>query len=316
MIVVRMIMGLGNQMFQYAAAKSLALEKNTSLMLDLSSYAGYGLRKYELENYFNIKVDVIKESQLSRYFYNHPVKRVWNKLVPGRTIRTLGLPYEEKGVPYFLLNTYDLLFPPYKRKTYQEPHYYFDEHFFQANEDVFLQGYWMSWRYFEKYKHQILEEFIMNDDKFSSLNWIVNEIESTNSVSIHIRRTDTVSPKVAEQKGSLSAGFYYEAVSYILSKVEDPVFYVFSDDIQWAKENLLIKNAKVYFISNNVVNTAKEDFYLMSKCRHSIIANSTFSWWAAYIGSQKDKLTIAPKKWMTDSRYNCKDIYPPEWILL
>src|SRR5215471_13785240 len=148
-------MGLGNQMFQYAAGLALALEKGTQLKVDTSSYAGYALRKYELKNFFDIQAEKATEEESKQYRYNHPVKSAWNKLFPKEKLRTLGLPYEEKIIPRSLLAFHDSIVPAHTRKTYLEPHYHFDKNFFKAGSDVYLQGYWMSWRYFEKYNDEI-----------------------------------------------------------------------------------------------------------------------------------------------------------------
>ena len=314
MVISRLTGGLGNQMFQYAAAKALSLEKGTALKLDISTYGGYKLRKYELRDCFNIQTPLATTEEIKRYSYNHPVKRIWNKLFPSRKMRTLALPYEEPTLQRNLLAIHDFFLPPHKRKTYIEPHYYFDTNFYKAADDVYLQGYWMSWRYFEKYKTEIKKDFVVNRSLVAHLDNIVAKMQQQNSVSIHIRRTDYTTPEVIALKGQITLEFYKQAMKHIESTVKEPVYYMFSDDIYWVKENFPIENRKVCYVDNTISKSAIEDFYLMTQCKHNIITNSTFSWWAAWLNANPDKKIITPKKWYNNKVYNYKDVCPPSWI--
>jgi Glycosyl transferase family 11 len=314
MIIARITMGLGNQMFQYAAAKALSLEKNTPLKLDVSSYQAYTLRRYELDSFFGIKADIATVDELQKYFYKHPLKRVWNRLRPKRKLRTLGLPYEEPLLARKLLAAHDFFLPPHKRKTYLEPHYHFDTDFFKATDDIYLQGYWMSWRYFHNYENVIKQEFTMKQTFEHLPADLIAEIKGQNSISLHIRRTDITNPVIVKMKGLVPLDYYYNAADYLKSKIENPVYYIFSDDIQWARQHLNIKDAPVHFITDIITHTHEEDFYLMQQCKHNVIVNSTFSWWAAYLSPINNKIVIAPKRWYNNTDYNYKDVYPLSWI--
>lgn len=316
MIIARITMGLGNQMFQYAAGKALALEKNVPLKVDTSAYSGYKLRKYELEEYFNITTEQATQGEIEQYRYNHPVKRVWNKIFKKHKLRILGLPYEERFVAKNLLALHDFLIPPHKRKTYTEPHYHFDKDFFQANSDIYLHGYWMSWRYFEKYDEVIRRLFTINNNLVKHVDELVDRIKKQNSVSIHIRRTDYADPFVVKLKGIIPPSFYINAIQYVGNKMSNPVFYIFSDDINWAKQNLAFNEITVHYIDETISTSAIEDFYLMTLCKHNIITNSTFSWWAAYLNNNPDKIVIAPKRWYNKAPYDYKDVCPPSWSIL
>ncbi|MEP6847104.1 MAG: alpha-1,2-fucosyltransferase, partial [Panacibacter sp.] len=276
MIVVKISMGLGNQMFQYAAAKALSLEKSTTLKLDTSTYGGYKLRKYELAECFNINAPLAIPEEIARLNYRHPVKAVWSKLFPSRKMRTLALPYEEPAFRRNLLQLHDFFLPPHKRKTYIEPHYCYDHNFYKASDDVYLQGYWMSWRYFEKYETAIKKEFIVNRSLVAHLDNLVADMQKQNSTSIHIRRTDYTTQEVIALKGQTTIDFYKQAMAYIESDITDPVYYMFSDDITWVKENFPLQDRKVIYVDNTITNSAIEDFYLMTQCKHNIITNSTF----------------------------------------
>ena len=318
MIIVRITMGLGNQMFQYAAALALSLEKKTALKVDVSSYEGYKLRKYELEEYFNIKTPNATAEEIVSFRFDNPVKKVWNKLVPSKKIKMLGLPYEEAGLPRTALALYDTISSPHKRKTYQECHYHFDQNFFNANKEVYLQGYWMSWKYFHKYDQQVREAFTIEKDLVNHLSNFVNEIQSSNSVSIHIRRTDyKTDPLMKKLKGEIPVAYYQKAVTRICDQYKDVKLYFFSDDIEWVKQNLSFTELPVHYIDKTITSSAIEDFYLMAQCKHNIISNSTFSWWAAFLNANENNMVIAPKKWYSDaSHYNYKDVYPQDWIIV
>jgi hypothetical protein len=308
-------MGLGNQMFQYAAALALSVEKKTELKVDVSSYEGYKLRKYELEEYFDIKTPKATAEEIASLRFDNPVKKVWNKLIPSKKIRMLGLPYEEAGLPRTALALYDNVSAPHKRKTYQERQYHFDRNFFNANKDVYLQGYWMSWKYFQKYNHEIRKTFSIRKEYIHHLNAFAENIRSSNSVSVHIRRTDLTDAFVTRLKGVLTVDYYRKVITCLQQQYNDLSVYFFSDDIEWVKQNLALYNCSVTYIDKTITSTAIEDFYLMTQCRNNIIANSTFSWWAAYLNDYPGKIVIAPKKWYSDNtRYNYKDVYPNEWI--
>ena len=317
MIISRITMGLGNQMFQYAAGLALSLEKNVELKLDVFSYNGYKLRKYELDNFFNINNRKATQEEIAKYDYNHPVKRGWNRIFPGRKMRTIGLPYEEPFLQRTLLSIHDLLLPSHQRKTYLEPHYHYDRNFFQAKDDVYLNGYWMSWKYFKKYDEVIRNAFSIKRELVSHLDDFVQAIRQVNSVSLHIRRTDYTDPEVVQLKGITPVQYYLDAVQYIQQKRDDIVIYAFSDDISWAKENLKPGGLKIHFVDHMVSNSAIEDFYLMTQCGDNIITNSTFSWWAAYLNGNENKIVVCPKKWYSkSSHYNYKDVYPTSWVTI
>jgi len=314
MIIVKISMGLGNQMFQYAAAKALSLEKNTMLKLDISTYSGYKLRKYELADCFNIQAPVATQEEIAVCNYCHPVKLVWNKLFPQKKMRILSLPYEEPVLQRNLLGLYDFFLPPYKRRIYTEPHYHYDDNFYNALDHTYLQGYWMSWRYFDKYATEIKNEFVVNHSLVAQHDAFVSKMQDQNSVSIHIRRTDYTTPEVIALKGRTTMEFYKQAIAHIEKNTDDPVYYMFSDDITWVKENFPMQHRNVCYIDKNISTSSIEDFYLMTQCKHNIITNSTFGWWAAYLNANPGKIIIAPKKWYNNKVYNYKDVCPPSWV--
>lgn len=317
MIIARITMGLGNQMFQYAAALALSLEKNVPLKVDTSSYAGYKLRQYELDTCFTIDTAKATETECSEYVFHHPVKRIWNKIIPGKKIRTLGLAYEETFIKRNLLAAYNFFSPPHKLLNYQEPHYHFDKHFFDTSENVYLHGYWMSWKYFQKYEQEVRNAFTIRKELIQHLETMAEKMQQNNSVAIHIRRTDFTDNKIQYLKTIIPVAYYVKAIALLKEKYNNISLYFFSDDIDWVKQNVHIENLPVYYIDKAFTSSAIEDFYLMTQCRHNIIANSTFSWWAAYLNAHQGKTVIAPKKWYSHaSHYNYKDVYPLSWMLI
>ncbi len=315
MVISKIFMGLGNQMFQYAAGRSLSLHKNVPFAVETSSYNGYALRKYELEDFFEISPAHASLQQLDEYRLFQPVKVVWNKLFSADKMRYYACPYEEQGLKRTLLKLNEVLLPGHKRKTYLEPEYHFNRNFFNTPDNVFLIGYFMSSLYFKDVEETINKDFTVRPDLIKHLKVIDNDIANANSVSIHIRRADFTLAHNSELHGVIPVEFYYKAIETIAAKITSPHFYIFSDDINWVQQNLKTDYATT-FVSNFITKQAVEDFYLMSQCKHNIIANSSFSWWAAYLNKNKQKMVVAPQKWYNRSPYNYKDVYPAGWIVL
>lgn len=302
-------------MFQYAAGKSLALHKQVPYKVDVSGYAGYDLRKFELENFFDLKVEKATIEEIKSCYSSHPVKSVWNKVFPHKKIRTQGLPYEEPVLQRTLLKMYDAVSPPQTRKTYIEPYYHYNLNFFEAGEDAFIIGYFMSWKYFEKYDAEIRKDFTVRSELTEHIRPFATTILNQNSVSLHIRRSDFASKKNVLLHGIIPIEYYTNAIKEIEKHVSDINLYVFSDDIQWARDNLATR-LPITFASGSITHSPVEDFYLMTCCRHNIIANSTFSWWSAYLNKNPGKIVVAPQKWYNQSSFNYKDVYPPSWKIL
>jgi hypothetical protein len=145
---------------------------------------------------------------------------------------------------------------------------------------------------------------------------IAEQISRVNSVSLHVRRGDYVANlKVAAIHGLCSKEYYASAIKFISKKVERPHFFVFSDDINWVENNFKI-NYPCTYINQNFSNESYNDLRLMSLCQHNIIANSSFSWWGAWLNCNSEKIVIAPKKWFANSDKRCDDLIPEKWVRL
>ena len=271
--------GLGNQMFQYALANKEMREGNEVTC----SYGLLEKRKthngYELDNVF-MGIEA-KRMLLVTY-----VVRVLYYMIYIYKLRAF------KKILNFL--SWDLIMTEQDIATSTSRH-------------RFVLGYWQSW-----FNVRDVSIFKFREDCLSDkTKEIKQRATSCNSVSLHVRRGDYLSANNKWLYGGICTTQYYEkAISYIREHVQNPVFYVFSNDIPWVQENLPISDA-VYVIHNTGKNSW-QDMYLMSRCKHHIIANSTFSWWGAYLGANKEKIVVCPPK--LTNRGDSPDLFPDEWI--
>lgn len=202
-----------------------------------------------------------------------------------------------------------------KMNIHSEKTFYFDPKFKEISDNVLLSGYWQSEKYFLDIKDVIIQTYSVKKPLFGLNAEISKSIQSTNSISIHIRRTDylpnTYNDQVLE---FINLGYYESAIQEISTKINNPFFYIFSDDPSWVKSNLNIQFPHI-FIDNNKEN-AYEDLRLMSLCNNNIIANSSFSWWGAWLNKHNNKIIIAPKQWFSKNAKNLDscDLIPDNWV--
>jgi hypothetical protein len=288
MILVELNGGIGNQMFQYAAAKSLALHHRTTLKLDISPGTDKSMpqelkpRQFDL-HYFNLPDKVADTTNIDSFISRSALEKIKEKTKPN-----------------------------HKRKIYREPFFHFDSNFFDTETDVYLKGLWQSEKYFTSYKKEIKNIFQFTSETIKAFQEVSFRLKQQNSVSIHIRRGDYLAKVSLEVLGLIPLEHYQNAIELINSKIPGSSFYFFSDDIQWVKENFQIPNAT--FVSGDISKDHVEDLYLMSQCRHNIIANSSFSWWSAWLNDNPEKIVIAPKKWFNKGPKDTQDLLPEKWI--
>lgn len=284
MIVTRLLGGLGNQMFQYASAYAVAKHNNTDLAIDASwfvlSNSVVTPFKYEL-GCFTIRYELIEH----------------DSYVPVDTIRyglrsRLGigkrqlLDYKEKGLP-------------------------FEPNVFKAGPDLVMDGYWQSEQYFLNIQDDIRSEFTFKEIPSGQNKEFSDSILATNAVSVHVRRGDYANhAQTNSVHGLMGLDYYKKAIDSISKRVKNPHFFVFSDEPEWCQENLSIDQPHTYISGNK---EGRYDMQLMTLCKHHIIANSSFSWWGAWLNPNKDKIIIAPKKWFNDTALNAKDLVPGSW---
>lgn len=286
MNIVRVLGGLGNQMFQYAFYLSLR-EKGLDVLMDISDFTGYDLHNgFELEKIFNVKLDLASDRVL-REFKNR------RKNLIHKSIARIA------GVHKRVLD----------EKDYSEAN-------INPRKNYYYMGYWQSEDYFMNVQDKVRNAFRFQGALSDRNQEMLHTIKNTNSISIHVRRGDYINnPEVYKSLGSICNKQYFEsAVEMVLQRVENPVFFIFSDDIQWVKENISI-NGPLHFINWNKQENSYLDMQLISECKHNIISNSSFSWWAAWLNQYSDKIVIAPAKW-THSEDPVKNRIPESWSTL
>lgn len=287
MIIVELTGGLGNQLFQYAFGRTLALRNKCELKLDISSFENYEWHDYSL-NPFNINQEIATKKERENLLgINLPIyERIKRKLFKGQPI---------------LITENSLLF---------------DSKYLEVKEPAYLRGYWQSEKYFTDFKNEILNDLIIQVKPTSENQKILDQIISCNSISLHIRRGNFVNDEsVNKRHGTTSLSYYQEAINVINSKVSNPVYFIFSDDILWVKTNFNITE-KVLFVDINDAKNDFQDLRLISSCKHHILANSTFSWWGAWLNTSPEKIVITPKLWFIEEAYNLQtlDLLPPQWM--
>lgn len=173
----------------------------------------------------------------------------------------------------------------------------------------YLQGYFQNEKYFERIKDIIREEFQPKESIENKFPDLVNDIKNSNSVSVHVRRTDYLNKQ--HQFIILGIDYYTKAINKIEKEVSNPKYYFFSDDVEWTKENIPHQSDSVFIAGKDV-----DDIHLMALCKHNITANSTFSWWSAWLNLNVDKIVISPRKWFTDDANDKSEIIIEGWLLL
>lgn len=295
MLVARVIGGLGNQMFEYAAARALSLRTNVPLVLDISAFADYNLHVYCL-NQFNIAGDVLDQVEYVDVDKSKYVVRNSKSLI-GRISRRLKLGR--------------------RLKVFRETDLVFDSEVLTLTDSTYLEGYWQSERYFIDQEQQIRSDFGLKSSPDAINQGWLEHINSVLAVSVHIRRGDYVTNPAANAiHGVCSIDYYQRAVEFLRSRIASELcFFVFSDDPEWSKNNIDF-GAKTFFISHNDASKNYEDLRLMSACKHHIIANSSFSWWGAWLNADVNKIVVAPKRWFGGDEHDAKDLVPKEWVRL
>lgn len=276
--------GLGNQMFQYAFYRCLQLE-NKDVALDLSEFKNYSLHNgFELTKIFSININEPDYSLVDEIKKAAASTSIWSKIY-----RKLKLPTR-----YIVQNNFN-----YNPKYCN----------FANTQTKYLEGYWQSEKYFSDYADVIRNDFTFPDiDNYNEL--YVTKIQQTNAVSVHIRMGDYVNHPLHGEICTLE--YYTQAIEIIKSKIANPMYFVFSNDIEWCKQNLEMSNA--VYVTGNVDGNSYRDMQLMSMCKHNVIANSSFSWWGAWLNNNPNKVVIAPSKWFNDESINTCDLLPESWI--
>lgn len=287
MIIIRIENGLGNQLFEYAYARALK-EKGYDVRLDLGKayedsffkYRDNDVRQNSIQN-FNITLPAIDVMKYGRYEY---IKRDNNK---NKII--------------FWLAEYGL----WKYRFYEETICHNIRKPVCLAGNCYIRAWFQDERYFKQIRKILLQELTLKK-KIKISKELCEALKSNESVALHVRRGDYV--KIHR---SLNAAYYNRAISIIKKRYQNPVFLIFSEDLEWVKQNLEITDNCIYVNAEKKLQDY-EELMIMSRCKSNIISNSTFSWWGAWLNRNPDKLVIAPKgPWVSIKQ---KDIIPEEWM--
>ncbi len=283
-IVIGLKGGLGNQMFQYSAGLSLAKINSTDLLIDTSWFNSVAnedtSRKYELDC-FEIHEKMVDKKDIKIISESNKVRSILNRLGNDNSYTE----HKESSTRY-------------------------DNKFRNLRGNIYMDGYFQSEMYFRDIRSDLIRNFSFKDELSLKNKNIIKNIQNTNSVSIHVRRGDYVSNKNANNfHGVQVLDYYKKAISILEHKIKKPKYFIFSDDIDWCKKNLPISKS-IFFVENR---KGSEDLRIMIECKHNIIANSSFSWWGAWLGNEKNKIVIAPINWFKLKEADSSDIIPSRW---
>ena len=292
--IVELTGGLGNQLFQYAAARALALREARRLHFAWHLHRGDTQRRFMLSA-FSLPVGVDRE----------PLTRMRLRLLGLRS--PLPLVDRKPG-------------PTWQRMTCRLAHLK-ERGFAHAPlasdaQGVVLQGYFQSWRYFADAQPEIRSELQVAQPPSGPNAVLLRRMATENAVCLHIRRGDYVSnPAAAAFHGSMQLDYYRAAIAALGACGRDATFYVFSDDPAWARAHLQTGRPTVV-VAHNGVDAPWEDLRLMAACRHFVIANSSLSWWGAWLSEHPQKRVVAPARWFADSTIDTRDLCPGTWLRL
>jgi hypothetical protein len=286
MLRIKLDGGLGNQLFQYAFLKAAARKIGTDFQLDISAYNELPSRAALKLQHLNLPTDI---------FYRG--KSMFHKINLLRLLRSLGIRklgniIVQHGIEYFQSNGI-------------KPNSYF-------------YGYFQHHKYFDF----LLDELVSELTYTAELSKYTYQIEHSNSICIHVRRGDYIDKRgAANLMATISENYYLNAINHILkSGVSSPVFFLFSNDLSWSQDHLVSRvkhfGECILVDHSGSMNADLLDFECMKRSKHQVIANSTFSWWAAYLNQSSEKIVIAPKYWYKKTQLQQNDFYPSDWRLM
>jgi hypothetical protein len=287
-VVVRIEGGLGNQLFQYAAARSLADRLGCGLLLDLRGITENGDRPYQLDLY-GVRANIADGEKLAA-------------LPPWRSSRASRI---LQSLSFFIPG---LVHAP----TFWPRSFGYDERIEKLKHPVYMVGYWQTERYFAWNRKGLLKDLKLQSGVSADNVWM-EKIRKANSVSLHVRRGDYVnSPTAAEHHGTCDIDYYQRAITALLDQQPDIEAFIFSDEPQWAADNLRLP-VRSHIVDANPPARGYLDLELMRICKHHILANSSFSWWGAWLCVNKGQLVYAPERWFKSRDIDSRDIIPSRW---
>jgi len=282
-IRIKLTGGLGNQMFQFATGFATAKKNNVRLSLDLS---------------------YINQRQLFNGFELEKVFDIYSKV----SFLNKGLSFKSINFKE-ILNKIDITFYNFK-----EPHFHYTSNILDIPKHSFLDGYWQSELYFKNYSKEIKKIFNFSNQLDKQNHLIANDISKNNSISIHVRRGDFLLKRNNNHNIDLK-DYYLKAIDKSSKCFKNPKYFIFTDDPLWVTENFILDYSYI-IVDVNYGTKSFFDMYLMSLCKSNIIANSSFSWWSAWLNNNKDKIVYAPKDWFNDKSICTDHLIPNSWNIL
>jgi hypothetical protein len=303
-VVACLFGGLGNQMFQYAAGRSLAVRTGTRLVLDATGFSlPRARRAYALEGYA-----LAAETRFDGYRYPPrlaavpfpaPQRSSWIDRA-ARLLRARNVPIGRAAGK----NAYSV---------FNERSFDFDPRFSACGPQTYLVGYWQSERYFASIADSVRRELTyQRAPDAANAAWLAR-IRAANAVCVHVRRGDYLLPAHFEHHGLCSADYYRRALALMRERLDRPQFFVFSDDWAWCREH--VAEGDVVVVDANKPEAGQEELRLMAACRHHVIANSSLSWWGAWLAASEGQIVVAPTPWFTH-RPATPDLFPARWVTL
>lgn len=292
MIITEILGGLGNQMFQYAAGRALALRLGQPLRLDISGFTSYDLdRAFELDHVFACDVSLATSDDL---------RSVLGWQYSGWMRRLLRKP---------------LLAPVRCKRFVVEPHFPYWTGWRELSGNCYLAGFWQTEKYFAEIAQTLRAEFAFKPALSQRNAALAQLIQQVNAISLHVRRGDYVQDqRTYRTHGLCPISYYQAAIRHMVGQIERPHFFIFSDDVAWVRQHLHIDFPCTY-VDHNQSKESFNDMRLMSMCRHHILANSSFSWWGAWLNARADKIVLAPQRWFANAT-DTRDLLPQGWLAL
>ncbi len=292
MLISNLVGGLGNQMFQYSCARALSLELGIPLKFCIDGFDAYKAHNgFELEQVFGLSMEIATEKDIRETIGFFRSKYSFRRLLSKKPFQFVA-----------------------GRRFINEPGYrYWPGLAERARQGGYLQGYWQSERYFTKHADEIRADFTFKTPLSEKNEQVLAQIQESKAVSLHVRRGDYASnAKTLSVHGVCSLDYYQEAIDCLMQRYDGIRLFIFSDDPQWVKENLNTKSQEMVIVDHNKGAESYNDMRLMSLCDHHIIANSSFSWWGAWLNPKQDKTVIAPMQWFANGT-DTQDLIPTGW---
>jgi hypothetical protein len=303
-ITVSLIGGLGNQMFQYAAGKALAERHGVPLALDLSGFENYALRSFLLDR-------LLVPEAIASPARAEPIQKPEVNFARAKWKARIDRLLAKAGLPKLTPSPHE----------YREPHFHYDPAFETLGPRTALFGYFQSERYFSSIAGSLRDWFSPREPLGSAALATLARIETSHlPVSVHVRRGDYLKPGTIEYHGILGEPYYRGALAHLEALTgQDTELFVFSDDAAVAERVLnFVPQSRLVHV-RGAPERPWEDMVLMARCRHHIIANSSFSWWGAWLNRSSEKFVVAPRAWFASgqlSKSNTDDLYPAGWMLI